>query len=374
MSKLNRKKFFKGLAVGVISLPFVIRALSEKPKAQTPTAPGIISNKKYRWRMTTTWPPNYPILGEACLLLAEWIKTMSAGRMEIKVYAGGELAPALETFDAVHNGAAEMGCGAAYYWVGKSNSASFFTAVPFGMNAQQVNAWMLGGDGLRLWEEFYANFGLIPFPGGNTGVQMGGWFNREINSLADLKGLKMRIPGLGGRVFMKAGGTPVLLSGGDIYTGLERGVIDATEWLGPYHDYLMGFHEIAKYYYSPGWHETGSELEIMANKEKFEELPSDLQEIIRTATLRMNHWVLSQFETQNALYLEQLVQEEKVDLRQFPTSVMAGLKRYTAEVIQELVESDPFTKKVYENYAKFSKRAALWARSSEKVFYDEILS
>lgn len=374
MTRLNRKSFFKGVAIGTLSLPVLIRALGDKPQAQTPSVPGIITDKKYRWRMVTTWPPNFPVLGEGCLKLAEWVKIMSGGRMEIKVYGGGELVPALETFDAVHNGAVELGSGAAYYWVGKSNSASFFTAVPFGMNAQQVNAWMLGGDGLQLWEEFYDNFGLIPFPGGNTGVQMGGWFNRQINSAADLKGLKMRIPGLGGRVLEKAGGTPVLLSGGDIYTGLERGVIDATEWVGPYHDYLMGFYQIAKYYYTPGWHEMGSELEFIANKEKFNALPADLQEILRTAILRLNQWVLSQFEAQNSIYLEKLVGEEKVDLRQFPKDVMEKLKRYTKEVIHELVESDAFTKRVYESYDAFRKRAAFWARSSEKIFYDEMLS
>ena len=374
MEKVSRKRFFKGVAIGTISLPFLIRALGEKPQAQTSSGPGIISGKKYQWRMVTTWPPNFPVLGDGCNKFAEWVKEMSGGRMEIKVYGGGELVPALETFDAVRNEAVELGSGAAYYWVGKSNAASFFTAVPFGMNAQQVNAWMLGGDGLQLWEEFYANFGLIPFPGGNTGVQMGGWFNREINSIADLKGLKMRIPGLGGRVLEKAGGTPVLLSGGEIYTGLERGVIDATEWIGPYHDYTMGFHQIAKHYYAPGWHETGSELEIIVNKKKFEELPSDLREIIRSAAHRMNQWVLSQFEAKNSTYLEKLVKEEKVDLRQFPADVLNELKRYTYEVIEELVEADPFTRKVYENYEAFRKRSAFWAKSSEKVFYDEIQS
>lgn len=165
-----------------------------------------------------------------------------------------------------------------------------------------------------------------------------------------------------------------MLSGGDIYTGLERGVIDATEWVGPYHDYLMGFYQIAKYYYTPGWHEMGSELEFIANKEKFNALPADLQEILRTAILRLNQWVLSQFEAQNSIYLEKLVGEEKVDLRQFPKDVMEKLKRYTKEVIHELVESDAFTKRVYESYDAFRKRAAFWARSSEKIFYDEMLS
>jgi TRAP-type mannitol/chloroaromatic compound transport system substrate-binding protein len=373
MKKINRKKFFTAIAAGTISLPFLIR-MGGKPSAQTNSGPNIISGKKYQWRMVTTWPPNFPVLGEGCNKFAEWVKEMSDGRMEIKVYGGGELVPALETFDAVRNEAAELGSGAAYYWVGKAPAATFFTAVPFGMNAQQVNAWMLGGDGLKLWEEKYAEFGLVPFPGGNTGVQMGGWFNRKINSIADLKGLKMRIPGLGGKVLERAGGTPVLLSGGDIYTGLERGLIDATEWIGPYHDYLMGFHQIAKYYYAPGWHETGSEMEIIVNKKKFEELPTDLQAIIRTAAMRMNHWVLSEFEAKNSIYLEKLIAEENVNLQKFPDEVLQKLKFYTDEVIQEIVDTNEFAKKVYENYNAFRKRSSLWAKSSEKIFYDEMLS
>ncbi|MFQ5446104.1 MAG: TRAP transporter substrate-binding protein, partial [Saprospiraceae bacterium] len=266
-----------------------------------------------------------------------------------------------------------LGSGASYYWVGKAPSATFFTAVPFGMNAQQVNAWMFGGDGLKLYEELYAEYGLIPFPGGNTGVQMGGWFNREINTIADLKGLKMRMPGLGGQVLEKAGGTPVLLSGGEIFTGLERGVIDATEWIGPFHDYLMGFYQIAKYYYTPGWHETGSELEIIVSKKKFEGLPSDLQEIMRTAAMRMNHWILSEFEAKNSLYLEKLIVEEKVDIRHFPPEVLAELKLHTSEVLEELIGTDPFAKKVYENYEAFRKKIAAWSAISEKAFYDKIL-
>lgn len=372
MKKISRKKFFTAVAAGTISLPFLVR-MGGGPKAQNVGGPGIVSGKKYQWRMVTTWPPNFPVLGEGCNLFAAWVKEMSAGRMEIKVYGGGELVPALETFDAVRSGAAELGSGASYYWAGKAPAATFFTAVPFGMNAQQVNAWMLSGDGLKLWEEIYAGFGLVPFPGGNTGVQMGGWFNREINSITDLKGLKMRMPGLGGQVLEKAGGTPVLLSGGDIYTGLERGIIDATEWIGPYHDYLMGFHNIAKFYYAPGWHETGSEMEIIANKKLFDELPSDLRAIIRTATLRMNHWVLSEFEAKNSVYLEKLIQEENVNLRYFPDDVLSQLKIFTKSTIQEMVDSNEAAKKVYENYEAFRKRSAIWAKASEKVFYNEML-
>lgn len=375
MKKISRKTFFKGLALGTLSLPVVIKSCGGgQYHAQQPQNQIGKFSEEFSWRMVTTWPPNFPVLGEGCSLFSKWVEEMSGGRMKIKVYGGGELVPALETFDAVRNKAAEIGSGASYYWVGKSPAAAFFTAVPFGMNAQQMNSWLLAGDGWKLYQELYDGFGLTVIPGGNTGVQAGGWFNREINSVDDLKGLKMRMPGLGGRVLAKAGGTPVLLSGGEIYTGLERGVIDATEWIGPYHDYLMGFHQIAKYYYVPGWHETSAELEIIINSEKFQELPADLREIVKTAALRMNHWILSEFEKRNADYLQILVSEDKVDMRLYPTEVLKQLKKYTDEVIDELTSSDPFAKKVYQNYQEFRKKAAFWANSSEKLYYEQFLS
>ena len=374
MSNIKRKNFVKGLAAGTIALPFLIRGLGGGQHANSQSAPGIISGEKYRWRMVTTWPPNFPVVGEGCTLFSKWVYEMSAGRMEIKVYGGGELVPPLEVFDAVRNNAAEMGSGASYYWVGKIPAATFFTTIPFGMNAQQANSWMLSGGGLKLWEDLYDDFGLIPIPGGNTGFQMGGWFNREINTMSDFNGLKMRMPGLGAKVLQKAGGTPILLAGGEIFTGLERGVIDATEWIGPYHDYLMGFYQIAKYYYSPGWHETGSVLEMLVNKDKFNALPSDLQQIIRTAAYRANHWMLSEFEAKNAIYLEKLINEENVDLRQYPKEVLAQLKMYTKEVVEEAAKANEFSKKVYESYRSFMIKAAIWAKSSEKIFYDELMS
>ncbi|MEY3050748.1 MAG: hypothetical protein RLY31_533 [Bacteroidota bacterium] len=372
---MKRKTFFRSLAAGTIALPWMIRFGGGKPGAQTggAGAPGIISSRRYQWRMVTTWPPNFPVIGEGCLMFAEWVKEMSGGRMEIKVYGGGEMVPALETFDAVRNGAVEMGSGAAYYWVGKSPAATFFTSVPFGMNAQQVNAWLMNGDGMSLWTSLYADFGLVPFPGGNTGIQSGGWFNREIRSVADLKGLKMRIPGLGGRVFERAGGTPVLLSAGDLYTGLERGIIDAAEWVSPYHDYLLGLHEITKYCYMPGWQEAGSVLELMANKQQFEALPADLQAIIRTAAHRMNHWVLSEFETKNSHYLDKLTREHHVEFRTFPDQVLDTLRSSSEEVIASVTDADPFARKVFENYRRFQEQCAGWARTSEKVYYNTIL-
>ena len=366
---MKKRDFLKKLgAASIIGAP----ALAACGKVDTETAdiPNINFNKTYRWKMTTTWPPNFPVVGEGCKMMADWVRKMSRGRMDITVYGGGELIPALEGFDAVSNGAIEMNHGAAYYWAGKLPASQFFAAVPFGMNATQMAAWLLSGGGQELWEEIYAPFDLQPIMAGNTGAQMGGWFNKEINAIADLKGLKMRIPGLGAKVLAKAGGTPVLVSGGEIYTNLERGVIDATEWIGPYHDYIMGFHNVAKYYYYPGWHEPGPVLEMIINKSKFQGLPQDLQEIIQTACLRLASWMMAEFDAKNGEYLLKLIEEEGVDVRMFPKTVLDGLKGFTKEAIDELTQQDSQSRKVYESFSKFKKQVRVWADISEKVFYE----
>lgn len=370
---MKRKNFFRGLALGTLSLPFLIRGFGGKNIAQsTPELSVSKNSQRYKWKMVTTWPPNFPILGKGCTLFAEWVKTMSAGRLEIDVYGGGELVPALDCFDAVRNGVAECASGAAYYWAGKSSAAQFFASVPFGMNAQQMNAWLYAGGGQALYEELYAPFGLLPMVGGNTGVQMGGWFNREINTLADFQGLKMRMPGLGGKVLARAGGTAVLLPGGELYTGLERGVIDALEWIGPFHDYKMGFHQIAKYYYTPGWHEPGTSLELLFNKEKFEALPADLQEILRTAAFRLSMWTLSELEARNSDYLKILVEQEKVNIRSFPKPVMDQLRKYTEEILEEMCVNDPMTKKIYTAYKAFRASAKDWSKLTEQAYFEKI--
>jgi len=254
-------------------------------------APAVHAQQKFNWKMVTTWPPKLPYLQTGADRFAERVKEISGGRLTIQVFAGGELVPPLGAFDAVTDGTVEMASGAAYYWAGKAPATQWFAAVPFGMNAQGMAAWFYGGDGLKLWEEVYAPFNLIPRPGGNTGVQMGGWFNKKIETIEDYKGLKMRIPGLGGKVVAKAGGTVVLTPGGEIFTNLERGVIDATEWVGPLHDLRMGFYKAAKYYYYPGWHEPGTTLEYIFNKKAYESLPKDLQMILDMASAESYAWM-----------------------------------------------------------------------------------
>ncbi len=370
---ITRKNFFKGLAIGTIAAPFVIRSVVGKTNAQQQSS-GIISDRKYRWKMVTTWPPNFPVVGEGAVMFAKMVAEMSAGRLEIQVYGAGELVPALECFDTVRTGAAEMASGASYYWSGKLPAAQFFSTVPFGMNAQQMNAWIINGEGWDLWKEIYAPYDLIPMPFGNTGVQMGGWFNRKINTIADFKGLKMRMPGLGGRVLERVGGTPVLLAGGEIYTGLERGILDATEWIGPYHDYLMGFHQIAKYYYTPGWHEPGTVLELIVNKTQYEQLPSDLQAIIRVAALATNHWILSEFEAKNNEYLSIIQNEAKVEILRFPEEVLTTLRVVTSDILAEFVQQNALSKKIYNSYQDFRVKATKLSDITEKVFYNDIQS
>jgi TRAP-type mannitol/chloroaromatic compound transport system substrate-binding protein len=363
---MDRKTFLRNTAAATLG---GIALGSCRQESTTQTAKVDLATK-YVWKMVTTWPPNFPVLGEACQLFADWVNAMSAGQMTIKVYGAGELIPGLEVFDAVSGGAAEIGNGASYYWAGKSPATQFFTTVPFGMNAQQMNAWMYRGGGLALYDELYRGFGLKGVPSGNTTTQMAGWFNKEINTLEDFKGLKMRIPGLGGKVIAKAGGTAVLSSGSEIYTNLERGVIDATEWIGPYHDYVMGFHKIAKYYYAPGWHEPGSMLENIFNLRDFEKLPPHLQAILEAASARMNLWVISEFEAKNNEYLLKIQEEGVVEVRKFSPEILQGLKIYTREVLEEIASEDDFTRRVYDSFVAFSSSIRNWASYSEKLYHD----
>ena len=254
---MKRREFLKKAGVGAAAAVAVASGIAPFVHA---------GPKKVKWKMVTTWPPKLPYLQTGAKRFAKRVEELSGGNFKIRVYAGGELVPPFQSFEAVSKGTVEAGSAAAYYWAGKEPATQWFAAVPFGLNAQGMAAWFWGGEGLKLWEEVYAEFGLVPRPAGNTGVQMGGWFNKKINSIADYKGLKMRIPGLGGKVVAKAGGTVVLTPGGEIFTNLERGVIDATEWVGPLHDQIMGFYKVAKYYYYPGWHEPGTTLENFFNK------------------------------------------------------------------------------------------------------------
>jgi TRAP-type mannitol/chloroaromatic compound transport system substrate-binding protein len=329
---------------------------------------GAAREKVIKWRMVTTWPKNLPGLGRAPEMLAEKVKIMSNGRLLITVYGAGEIVPALGVFDAVSLGNVEMGHGAAYYWKGKVPVAQFFTAVPFGLTAQEMNGWLHYGGGMPLWEELYGRYNLVPLACGNTGTQMAGWFNKEINNLGDLKGMKMRIPGLGGEVFERAGGTAINLPGGEIFTSLQTGVIDATEWVGPYNDLTFGLHQIAKYYYYPGWQEPGPTLEAIVNQKAFETLPADLKEILRMASRAVNDDLLAEYTARNNAALRELVDIHGVDLRPLPDDVLQELHRISNEVIAEIPGDDELAQRIYHSYIEYRDGVVAYQNIAERSY------
>jgi len=341
-----------------------------KPQAQSSATKvtGGGSFKPVKWKMVTTWPKNFPGLGTGANFLAELINQMSGGRIQIKVYGAKELVPAFEVFGAVSQGTAQMGHGASYYWKGKSAPAQFFSTVPFGLTADEMNAWLYHGGGMDLWQETYAPFGLVPMATGNTGVQMAGWFNREINSLDDLKGLKMRIPGLGGEVLARAGGVPVSLPGGELFTSLQSGAIDATEWVGPYNDMAFGLYKAAKYYYYPGWHEPGTALECIVNKAAFEALPPELQSIIRNAARVANQDMLTEYVARNNQALQTLINEHHVQVRPLPDEVLQRLKHLSDDVVTELAGRNELSKRIYDSFQTFRQQVIAWGDISERAY------
>lgn len=324
----------------------------------------------YHWKMVTTWPKNFPGLGSAATNFSRLVDEMSEGRLTVSVYGAGELVPALGVFDAVSSGSVEAGHGAAYYWKGKNTATQFFTSVPFGMNAQEMNGWLYYGGGMELWREIYEPFNIVPFAGGNTGIQMAGWFNKEINTMSDIKGLKMRIPGLGGEVWNRAGGSSVNIPGGELYTALQTGVIDATEWVGPYNDLAFGFYQVADYYYYPGWHETGSTLELIVNKDALEALPKDLQAIVETASRMANQDMLDEFTGRNNTALQELINTHKVDVRPIPKPVLLELENIAHTIYSEESEKNPDFKRVYQAYKKFQDGVETYHKVSEQAYYE----
>ncbi|MEM8768575.1 MAG: TRAP transporter substrate-binding protein, partial [Pseudomonadota bacterium] len=324
-----------------LSLSFAACSEGGAPGGAQAAPAAAAEQEVFRWKLITTWPRNLPALGTAPVRMADRIRTMSGGRLDIKVYGAGELVGAFEVFDAVSLGTAEMGNGAAYYWRSKLPIAAVFASVPFGMTAQEMNGWLHHGGGLELWQQLYAPFGVIPMAAGNTGVQMGGWFTKTIDSVADLDGLKMRIPGLGGAALERVGGLPVAMPGSEVFTSLQTGVIDATEWVGPYNDLAFGLHTVADYYYYPGWHEPSTAIESLVNAEAFASLPPDLQAILETAVRHANDDVLAEFTARNADALETLVNEHGVEVRPFPPEVLAVLQAESASVIEALAGDDP---------------------------------
>ena len=345
---------------------FMVAAGASPLLAAMPTV--VNAKAEFRWKMVTAWPKNFPGLGTNANLLAQMINTMSGGRIKIKVYGAKELVPAFEVFDAVSNGVAELGHSGAYYWKGKSATTQFFSAVPFGLTAQEMNGWLYYGGGMELWRELYQPFGIIPAATGNSGVQMAGWFNREINSFEDLGGLKMRIPGLGGEVLRRAGGTTVNIPGGELFTALQTGTLDATEWVGPYNDLAFGLHKVAKYYYYPGWHEPGSTMECLINEAAFNSLSKDLQEIVLVACKAANLDMLSEYTARNNQALKTLVDKHGVKVMALPDEVLKRLLTLSENVVAELADGDEMARRVYDSVMNFKQQVSAWHALSEQAF------
>jgi len=371
MSTFYLNNPIKNTSVFFLLLTLISACGESTQTANNSTASSAVSNDTvYNWKMITSWPKNLPAIGTTPEAFAERVRKMSNGRMNIRVYGANELVGGLEVFDAVSQGVAEIGHSGAYYWQGKIPATPFFSTIPFGLTGTEMNAWLTYGGGNELWRELYEPFNLIPVRGGNSGTQMFGWFNREINSLQDLQGLKMRIPGLGGEVFSRVGGTPVTMQVSDVFTALQTGALDATEWISPYNDLAAGYHTVADYYYYPGWHEPGSTLETIFNKSAFEALPEDLQEILYAGTEVMNQELLDEFTAKNNEALRVLVEEHDVQLRKLPDEVLIEFKRISEQVVTELAEQSPDTRRVFESFNTFREGVSNYHRIAEDAFIE----
>jgi len=375
---LNRRDLLTGAAAGVVVGAGVTYVATRGAKAPmepgTPAAPGAapaVSSGKMEWKMVTTWPKNFPGLGTGAQRVADRIGEMSDGRLTVKLYAAGELVPAFEAFDAVRQGTAEMSHSAAYYWVNKHKSCPFFCTVPAGLTQQEHEGWINFGGGQELWDELYGGFGLKGFMAGGTGVQMGGWFKKEINSLADFQGLKMRMPGLGAEVLNRLGATAVNMPGGEIMPALQSGVIDATEWVGPWNDLAFGFYKITPYYYGPGFHEPSSTLEVIVGKEKYDALPKDLKAIVSSACAAETCVTVSEFTAANSASQTSLVENHGVKIGRFPDDVVRAAYAKSVEVVKETASEDDLAKRIFDNWWKFRTESIARAPYAEQGFMND---
>jgi len=361
---INRRNLVGAGVLGLGGAAAAFANPSATPLAGTPA----ISRNRRRLNMVTTWPKGLPGLGEAAERVAQRIMAMSDGVIEVKVFAAGELVPAFECFDAVANGSADMYHGAEYYWTAKSTAYPFFTAVPFGMTAQEIMGWIDFGGGQELWDELSGQFGVKAFQAANSGHQMGGWFRKEINSLDDLVGLKMRIPGQGGDVLRALGGSSIAIPGGEIYQSLQTGAIDATEWVGPWNDYYLGFYREAPYYYGPGFHEPGSSLACGINRRVWDSMSPGEQATIKAACESVNHTSLGEFTYQNSVHLDILTREHGVQLRSFPPEVVTAMAEAAWDV-RAASGKDGIEKRIYDSFEKSLKLMRGWSSISDGAYY-----
>jgi TRAP-type mannitol/chloroaromatic compound transport system substrate-binding protein len=332
------------------------------------SAPAIVhAQTTIRWRLASSFPKSLDTIFGAADVFTKKISEMSGGKFQISVHAGGELMPPFGVVDGVQNGTVEMAHTAGYYFVGKDETFAIGCAIPFGLNSRQMSAWMYEGNGLKLMREFYAKYNIISFPGGNTGAQMGGWFRKPIKSIDDMKGLKMRIGGFAGKVIERLGSVPQNIPGGEIYQALEKGTIDAAEWVGPYDDQKLGFHKVAPYYHFPGWWEGGPQLDFYINQKAYDSLSAEYKAMVEAAASHAHTEMQARYDARNPLALKQLV-AAKTQLVQFPKAVMDASFKASMDIYGELNEKNPNWRKVYADYAKFRGDQNLWFRFTEATF------
>lgn len=353
MTSSTRRRFLATAAIAATAMPLA--------------APAYAQGKR-KLRMATGWPKNFPGLGVASRRIAESITAGTDGRLTVKVFGAGELVPAFEAFDAVASGAADMYHAAEYYWSGKSTAFNFFAGVPFGMTTAEHNAWIYHRGGQELWEEVSAQFGIIAFMAGNSSAQAGGWFNKEINTVEDLKGLKFRIPGFGGDVIEEVGGTAVTLPGGEIFAALQSGAIDAGEMAGPWIDLGFGFYKAAKYFYNPGFQEPTSAESLGINLDLWNDLSAADQAVIKMAAAQENVMNPADFIANHSRSLEILLSEHGVQLRSYPDEVMIALGKASSKVLANAAAADPLTQKVYDSYMPFLDEVSGWTEQSEQAY------
>lgn len=354
---MKRRSFIKKAAV-----------TSTAAAASTIAAPAISQGIR-EWRLVTSWPKGLPGVGTGAERMAKNIERLSGGRLRIKVYAAGELVPALGVFDAVSSGTAQLGHDPAYYHLNKSEACAFFCAFPWGFTSDEMNAWILHGNGQKLWDELYAPFGMRAFLAGNTCTQMLGWFKEEINTVEDFQGLKFRAPGNQAKVLQKLGGVAVQLAGGEVFQALQSGSIDAAEWIGPYNDLSLGFYQVCKYYYSHGYHEPGPALQLTVNEEAWSTLPDDLKGVLQAAAAQANTDITSEYNAGSGPALRSLVQDHGVIVKPLPEDVIKACGEKTNEVITEIYEAgEPIVRKVIEDFFTFRKTIMPWSRISQQAY------
>jgi TRAP-type mannitol/chloroaromatic compound transport system substrate-binding protein len=352
---MQRRAFLKGTGA---SLGLAATALAPKAFADGPAI---------RWRLASSFPRSLDTIFGAADLLSDRLHKITGGKFQVRVHAGGELVPGLQVLDAVQQGTVECGHSASYYYVGKNMAFAFDCALPFGLTARQQNAWMYFGGGIQLLRALFRKYNIVQFPGGNTGVQMGGWFRKEIKSLADLRGLKMRIPGIGGQIMAQLGAVPQTLAGGDIYPSLERGAIDAAEWVGPYDDEKLGFHKIAKNYYYPGWWEGGPQLSFYVNSAKWNELPEAYQQAFETVCAEANANMLAEYDYKNPPAMMRLV-KEGVKLHAFPRDLMTAARNAAFRMYDLEAAKNPDFARIYGEWKRFRDSEIQWFRVAESSY------